>query len=248
LPLAVIFLMGSLGAVAAAGEPAKIAGLNGSGNGASIENRSIQRTEHAQPAEPGDAIAPSKLTGFDPVRVMMALVAVIGLILLMRAAAKRIFPGSVASRGSRAIKILSRCPIAPRQHLLLIQVGKRLLVVGDSGTQLNPLCQIKDGDEVAALLNQLQEETASAAWRFDALFGRARKSFDEVEAEEAGDTEPTPPKPPAEPADAAAGQAGDAPFDSTHEIRDPSLSQTRKELDGLSDKVRDLARQLGGAQ
>jgi hypothetical protein len=34
-------------------------------------------------------------------------------------------------------------------------------------------------------------------------------------------------------------------FDDSHEIVDPSLAQTRNELSGLSEKVRDLARQLG---
>ena len=34
-------------------------------------------------------------------------------------------------------------------------------------------------------------------------------------------------------------------FDPTHELPDPSLAQTQKDLSGLSEKVRDLTRQLG---
>jgi len=50
---------------------------------------------------------------------------------------------------------------------------------GDSGAQLNPLCEITDGDEVAEILASVREETVTAARRFENLFGRARKAFDE---------------------------------------------------------------------
>jgi flagellar biogenesis protein FliO len=174
------------------------------------------------------APANSSTNGFDPGRVVLALVGVLGLIVLLRVGLRRIFPGAIPHRATRAIKILSRSIVSPKQHLLLIQVGKRLLVVGDSGAQLNPLCEITNEEESAAILAQVREESATAARRFDLLFGRARKGFDEDHA------------PPQQPIESPA----EAVFDPSHEINDGALSETQNELVGLSDKVRDLARQL----
>jgi hypothetical protein len=83
------------------------------------------------------------------------------------------------------------------------------------------LCNISDADEVSAILSQIHEEAASQAGKFDLTFGLARKKFDEHSAPE------------------------ETPFDPTHEINDPTAEQTQRELAGLSDKVRDLAKQLG---
>jgi flagellar biogenesis protein FliO len=162
---------------------------------------------------------------FDVTRVLLALIAVVALIFVLMAAAKRIFPGAAPIRASSAVKVLARCPISPKQHLLVIQFGKRLVLVGDTGTNLNPLCEITDPEEAAGLLAQTRDESISAARRFDSFFGLARKGFAET------------PAPPGE------------RFDDSHEIpaEDPSLEATRKELAGLSDKVRDVARQLGSA-
>jgi flagellar biogenesis protein FliO len=162
---------------------------------------------------------------FDATRVLLALIAVVALIFVLMAAAKRIFPGAAPIRASSAVKVLARCPISPKQHLLVIQFGKRLVLVGDTGTNLNPLCEITDPEEAAGLLAQTRDESISAARRFDSFFGLARKGFAET---------PAPP---------------DERFDDSHEIpaEDPSLEATRKELAGLSEKVRDVARQLGSA-
>ena len=123
-----------------------------------------------------------------------------------------------------AVKILGRCTISPRQNLLVIQFGKRLVLVGDTGANLNPLCEITDPDEVAAILAQARDESISVARRFESLFGRARKDF----------------------AEAPTAQPGDQ-FDDAHDIKpdDPSLEDTQKELSDLREKVRDVARQIG---
>jgi len=193
----------------------------------SLDHRPIVREAAGasvpQPAAPTN----SSTNGFEPARVVLALVVVLALILLLRVALRRFFPGAIPHRATRAIKILSRSIVSPKQHLLLIQIGKRLVVVGDSGAQLNPLCEITNEEEIAAIMAQVREESATAARRFDLLFGRARKGFDEDHA---------PPQPIDSPAEAV--------FDPSHEINDPALSETHHELVGLSDKVRDLARQL----
>jgi flagellar biogenesis protein FliO len=163
---------------------------------------------------------------FDITRVLLALAGVIALILLLRAFAARFIPGTSSHKSSPAVKILGRCPIAPRQNLLVIQFGKRLVLVGDAGANLNPLCEITDPDEVAAILAQARDESISVARRFESLFGRARNDFAET------------PEP--QPSDS---------FDDSHEIKpdDPALQETQKELSDLREKVRDVARQIGRA-
>jgi flagellar biogenesis protein FliO len=188
----------------------------------SLENQPIRpdspgATKSAAPSAPSST--------FDATRVLLALIAVVALIFVLMAAAKRIFPGAAPIRASSAVKVLARCPLSPKQHLLVIQFGKRLVLVGDTGTNLNPLCEITDPEEAASLLAQTREESISVARRFDSFFGLARKGFAETPA------------------------PSDEHFDDSHEIpaEDSSLEATRKELAGLSDKVRDVARQLGSA-
>lgn len=163
---------------------------------------------------------------FDVTRVMLALGAVILLILILRAGAKRVIPGAAAHRASSFVKVLARCSITPRQNLLVVQFGKRLVLVGDGGANLNPLCEITDPDEIAGILAQAREESISVARRFESLFGRASKEFSET-------------------ADPQATER----FDDSNEIKpeDPALQDTQKELSDLREKVRDVARQIGRA-
>src|SRR5688500_14932836 len=97
---------------------------------------------------------PSSATSLDTGRVFVALVAVLALILLLRWALRRFVPAALA-RNSRGIRVVGRTYLGPKQQILVLQVGRRLLVVGDSGQQLNTLCEITDQDEAAALLGQV---------------------------------------------------------------------------------------------
>jgi flagellar biogenesis protein FliO len=205
---------------------------------------------------------------FDSTRVILALGGILILILLLKAGLRKVLPGAAAARSTRAMQIISRCTISSRQQLLLIQVGKRLVVAGDSGTQLNPLCEITDSAEVEGLVAQIREEAAAAAGRFETFFGKARKEF-AADSELAGPTSETISENPAEnssdttdgagasasePAPAAVTLSGSAPqdsFDPSHELNDAeidsSIAKTSEELSGLRQKVRDLSRQIGSA-
>ena len=119
--------------------------------------------------------------------------------------------------------------ISPKQQLLVVQVGRRLVVVGDSGQQMNPLCEITDPDEMAALIGQIHEEKReSPAGAFGAIFGRAGSAFEKENGE------------PQRPVDVAE-EADDSADSSTG----PSHVQgARDELSGLMDKVRVMSRQF----
>ncbi|HEX4055440.1 MAG TPA: flagellar biosynthetic protein FliO [Tepidisphaeraceae bacterium] len=210
-------------------KPSSAAALSASAED-SLENQSLVPDSSDSAAKPIPIVAPS--ASFDTTRVVLALAGVLGLIFVLRAGAKRIFPGAAAARATSAVKVLARCTISPKQHLLVIQFGKRLVLVGDTGSHLNPLCEIADADEAASVLAQARDESITAARRFDSLFGRARGGFAQAPSPDSEER-----------------------FDESHEINadappvvdDPALEATRKELAGLSHKVRDVARQLGRA-
>jgi flagellar biogenesis protein FliO len=168
------------------------------------------------------------LEGLDFSRVGGALLAVIALIFLLRWFGKVFFPAATGKAQSRVVEVVSRSPLAPKQQVMLLRVGKRLLVVGDSAGQLSTLCEISDPDEVASMVGQLREEKSTSAVAFGSLFGRFSRKFDSDEAE----VIETPPEP----------TDRQVLMDETDEVRDAVAGQA--EIDGLRDRVRRLAEQF----
>jgi hypothetical protein len=92
---------------------------------------------------------------------------------------------------------------------------------------MNPLCEITDADEIAALVGQLQEQGAVAPGRvFGSIFGRSRKDYD-------GGAESPPPE-------AAATPLTDI------EPEETGVTSAREELNGLRERVRIIAAQFNG--
>jgi flagellar biogenesis protein FliO len=120
-------------------------------------------------------------------RMALALLAVIGVIFALRWGARRMSLVPGADR-SGAIKVISRSIVSPKQQVLMLQVGKRLVIVGDSAGQMHPLCEITDPDEVAALIGGSRQEANALAERnpksFSSLFTRAAEPFEADRAPE----------------------------------------------------------------
>jgi flagellar biogenesis protein FliO len=226
-----------------------------------IESHSIDSVSVGTPVpEIKSGTVGQNTNSFDVFRVTLSLAVVLGLILILRVAAKRILPGVSRNRSTQAIKVLSKCSVSPRQNLLLVQVGKRLILVGDGGAQLSALSEFHEGPEAEALLAQIRDETAASASKFESLFGKAEAEFASGrDIENQSGTAPTHTTGASEDPTQVDSSIGDTmggdesndeaaaareSFDSTSEIRDPSLQATQKEILGLSEKVRELARQL----
>jgi flagellar biogenesis protein FliO len=123
------------------------------------------------------------VNAFDVRRVALALAVVVALIFLLRWIAKNLFAGSSAPRANGAIRVLSRMVVSPKQQVLLLQVGRRVVVVGDSGQQMSPLSEITDPDEIAALVGQISHDHQKLGGkRFSSLFGHARDPFEDQNA------------------------------------------------------------------
>src|SRR5205807_5266705 len=128
--------------------------------------------------------------------------------------------GLPGRRGSsRAVRVLGRTVVSPRQQVMLLQVGRRIVVVGDSAGRMQPLAEIIDADEVAALVGQMGEERPEPR-KFGNLFSRSRRTY-EIE----------------EPAAPPLRDAEDT----------ETVNSAREEISGLMQKVRLLSSQFKGS-
>ena len=85
-------------------------------------------------------------------RTITALGIVLGLVVILRFVVGRWLGRPAVASSSPAVHVLTRVTIAPRNHILLLRVAGRVLVVGDSSQGLRTLANIDDPEEVASLL------------------------------------------------------------------------------------------------
>ena len=104
--------------------------------------------------------ASTSTDSLDTFRVLGALLLVLAAILVCRLLLRR-FLRLPTGRSSELIHVLSRTALSPRQHILVIQVPGRILVVADTGQQLTTLCQITDPDEIRAFTGPTDDEPAT---------------------------------------------------------------------------------------
>jgi flagellar biogenesis protein FliO len=151
-------------------------------------------------------------------RVVLALGTVLLAVYIVHRVWRRLgMPGSPNKPG-QTLQIISRLAVSPRQQILLIRVGRRFVLIGNSGTQMNSLCEISDPEEAAALLGHtVTESKESISATFNDVLDGAQQQFN-VDAQ---------PKPP-----------GAAPEE------DASLTAARDELTSMMDKVRSLSQQF----
>ena len=191
------------------------------------------------PVTNGSGAAPptrSPTSSLDLKRLGLSLGLVLGLIVVARFAMRRLFPAATVGRSSQVIKVLSRSVLAPKQQFLLLQVGRRLIVVGDSGASMNALAEISDPDEVAALVGQLSSEqsAASSVATFGALFRKSASEFEKASDGAAAGGSPL---------SATLDAARDA-SEQTAPAGDPHLERASGELSGLMERVKLLSSQL----
>lgn len=149
----------------------------------SIERTAIRRGAGASATQPSAAGANNAASRgssqtLSVQRLALSLGIVIAIIIVARIVMRKMFPAASVGRSSQVIRVLSRSVLAPKQQFLLLQVGKRLIVVGDTGASMNALAEITDPEEVSSLVGQLaSEHVTSASTAFGALFRRASNEF-----------------------------------------------------------------------
>ncbi len=170
-----------------------------------------------------------------------------------------LLPGAMPARANRAVHVLSRTVIGPKQQLLLIQIGQRLVAVGDNGAQLTALCQITDPDEVASLIGQTRSAGRGEDTPFSPVLGKAAAAYERDErADFSALNVDRPAEAGASESNARSDRAAErsdsaididlrqsAETDLHASTNTPEIAQTRDELSGLTERVKRLARQFG---
>lgn len=128
------------------------------------------------------APAPRPSSGLDSSWILHTLVAlglVIGLIFLLRAGLSRVHVRGNGRAESPVLEVLSRVRIAPRSQVLLIRLGHRVLVVGESASGLNTLADVEDAEEVATLLRAVAVDRGRAMGSgFKSLLRRFHREYE----------------------------------------------------------------------
>jgi len=96
--------------------------------------------------------------GSEIIRVLLALGVVIGLLLLVRWCIRRgsgLLPGT--SRPQGLLKVHARYPMGRGHHLVLLQVGNRMLLVHQSAGRMQTLTEFSDVQELSELHDCLEE-------------------------------------------------------------------------------------------
>jgi len=103
-----------------------------------------------------------------------ALILVIGLVFLGAYAIKRWVPGRMGGRGEGPFRVLSRWHLSARQYVALIQVGRRMLLIGVTGQQISLLADISDPAEIEQLMARCPQGRSALSEGFGQLLGRKR--------------------------------------------------------------------------
>jgi flagellar biogenesis protein FliO len=140
-------------------------------------------------------------------------------IFVMFWAAKRYLPGLRRMAGSRAVEILGRTYLTPRQSVTVVKLGRRVLVIGQTAEQLSALASITDPEEVSEIVGLCESAGGHSS---TATF---RKIFQRMDREYEGES-----------ADAAP-PAGAA----TDDVSQEDLDRVRGELRSLAEKVRQVS-------
>jgi flagellar biogenesis protein FliO len=97
---------------------------------------------------------------------LVSTVIVLGVVWLAYRAARRWIPGSKVSE-SGVMQVLARTTLTPKQHVALVRLGHRFVMVGVSPDRIDRLCVIDDAPEVSELLVRLNSTAGSPSPGFD---------------------------------------------------------------------------------
>jgi flagellar biogenesis protein FliO len=106
-------------------------------------------------------------------RTLGALAVVAGLIFAARWLLRR---GGASGPAGQAgpMEVLARASVAPRQQLLLVRLGKRLVLIGAGGGTMSTLAEVSDQAEVDELMRSVK---AAKGASFAGLLTRQKKGF-----------------------------------------------------------------------
>ncbi len=115
----------------------------------------------------------------------LPLALVLGVIAAMALLLRRFLPHQRLLTGSGAIEVVARTGLSSKQQLVLVKVGRRLVLLGVSAERINPLSEVVDPDEVAALMGTAAGDRPSSMRRaFADSFEREARTYAEPSADD----------------------------------------------------------------
>ena len=129
---------------------------------------------------------------------------------------KRYVPAARNMFGSGTLKVVGRTFLSPKQSILLVRVGRRMVVVGVTATGMSALAEIRDPEELEYIANELNQTGKPEQ------AGDFKRSLKEATSQFASDEQRL---------DASAS------IDTEQQQHDSLVNGIRSELDSISRKV-----------
>lgn len=137
-------------------------------------SKSLRDVESGNDEAPAtDYTGPS---GGDWFGVVGWLLAIMALIYVVAVIFRRLAPGATRMFNSRAMKVLARTYVSPKQSLLLVEIGNRLLVLAHSSESITRVSEITEPDELDLIRQITSDEGAqSVSTNFRDIFRRSEQ-------------------------------------------------------------------------
>lgn len=116
-------------------------------------SRSVRPRGEAESRKVGQSRTSDGAMGW--LRTLGAMAIVVGLIFAARWALKRWSPAKAAAKKSGPITVIAETSVGPRQQILLVRMGRRLVLVGNGPAGMSPLAEVTNADEVAELMDEI---------------------------------------------------------------------------------------------
>ena len=76
------------------------------------------------------------------------------------------------------MEVVARTTVSPKQTLVLVKLGRRLVLVGVSPDRMDTMATVDDPDQVALLMGEIESQRPeSAAQAFVSSFGEQRRAY-----------------------------------------------------------------------
>jgi flagellar biosynthetic protein FliO len=112
----------------------------------------------------------------------MPLAIVLALVLGAAWAVKRYLPARRLVMGSGVLEVVARLPLSPKQSLVLVKMGQRMVLVGVTPERVNSVCLVDDPEQVAELTGRIASQARdSSAHEFGQSLDEQADTFDSGE-------------------------------------------------------------------
>ena len=98
-----------------------------------------------------DAIVEPLSFGGAALQMVFALAIVLALLLLLYWLMRRFNPSQIMGGAGGSLKIWGRLSVGPRKNVVLVEAGRKILVLGVGDKEMTLLGQIEDADEIAEI-------------------------------------------------------------------------------------------------